>query len=377
LATKHYIPALDGLRGIAVLLVLWTHIPVGVLGGYADLARGFVQPGYLGVDIFFVLSGFLITRILLVDKEKKFPLRYFLLRRFFRIFPIYYLTLTIFLIVHPVPGLGWCYIYVSNFYFPFNPETNPLQHTWSLAVEEHFYLIWPLLVYVLSRGKSRAVALFGFLPIALICAVGVILSPTHPATREWILSLKEEGVLHFDGWRTQLVYMGSMFRFASLALGSLFAYFEGWIHKRYKTTFVIALLSFLAAEVVAQFIYHIGPHYGFPAQWWPLVRLVCFTMVSGSIVLGTVGASHIKWLPNFLVNNAVLRWIGRVSYGLYLYHFPIFHLAGFHKIPPAELSLWRVSLAVAIAIGVASLSYFIIERPILNYAARFRAKVNS
>jgi peptidoglycan/LPS O-acetylase OafA/YrhL len=377
LASKHYIPALDGLRGIAVLLVLWTHIPVGVLGTNADFVRGCVQPGYLGVDIFFVLSGFLITRILLVDKEKNFPLRYFLLRRFFRIFPIYYLTLTIFLIFMPVPGLGWCFIYLSNFYFPFNPETNPVQHTWSLAVEEHFYLIWPLLVYVLSRGKSRAVALFGFLPIALICAVAVILAPTHPATRDWILSLKQDGVLHYDAWQTQLVYMGSMFRFASLALGSLMAYSEEWIHKRFGIVFGMALFAFLAAETVIQFVCHIGPYYGFPIQWWPLVRLVCFTIVSGSIVLGAIGAGHIKWLPNFLVNNAVLRWIGRVSYGLYLYHFPIFHLMGFHDIPPSELSLWRISAAVVIAVVAASLSYLAIERPILNYAARFRAKVNS
>ncbi|MBU0754732.1 MAG: acyltransferase [Planctomycetes bacterium] len=378
MASKHYIPVLDGLRAIAVLLVLWTHIPGGVLGSAVDLARGWVHPGYLGVDIFFVLSGFLITRILLVDKEKKFPLRYFLLRRFFRIFPIYYLTLLLFILFMPVPGLGWCVTYLSNFFFPFHTEVNPLQHTWSLAVEEHFYLIWPFLVYRLSYRNSRNTALFILIPMALVCAAAVILSPDHALTREWIASLQERGALGSEQWIVQLIYMGSMFRFASLALGSLLAYCESLIHQRYLRVFFLACGAFISAEAAVQLVYQLGLlGVGLAVTWWPLIRLVGFSVVSGSIVLGGVAAGHIRWLPVFLLDNPVFRWIGRISYGLYLYHFPIFHLAGFHDLPAAEISLWRVLIAVAISIGVASLSYLLIERPILDYAARFRAKTRS
>jgi peptidoglycan/LPS O-acetylase OafA/YrhL len=375
LASKHHIPALDGLRGIAVLLVLWTHIPTGVFPGGVDYARGLVFPGYLGVDIFFVLSGFLITRILLVDREKDFPLRYFLLRRFFRIFPIYYMTLALMVCFWAVPGIGWCAVYLSNFYFPFNTDPSPLQHTWSLAVEEHFYLLWPLLVYRLSPARSRGVALFVMIPFALVCAVLVILSPYLEATKEWILQMRKNGTIDSDTWVVQLIYMGSMCRFSSLALGSLFAFMEGWIHRKARMAFFIAVIAFLLGEGAIQYTLHIGVRESPAIQlFWPLIRLAAFTVISGSIVLAGVTSGSIRRLPSFLLDNAVLRWIGRVSYGLYLYHFPIFHLWGFYSTPKGELSAWSVSLGVAVAIGVASVSYLLIERPILNYAGRFRKK---
>lgn len=375
MASKHHIPALDGLRGIAVLLVLWTHIPPGVFPDSVNYARGLVFPGYLGVDIFFVLSGFLITRILLVDREKNYPLRFFLLRRFFRIFPIYYLTLLLMACFWAVPGIGWCAAYLSNFYFPFQGEPNPLSHTWSLAVEEHFYLLWPLLVYRLSPGKSRGVALFFMIPFALVCAVLVVLSPYLGATKEWILQMRKDGTIDSDSWTIQLIYMGSMCRFSSLALGSLFAFMEGWIHRKARTAFFIAVIAFLLGESAIQYTQFIGVRDSPMIQLiWPVIRLAAFTVISGSIVMAGVTSSAIRWLPSFLLDNAVLKWIGRVSYGLYLYHYPIFHLWGFYSTPKNELNGWSVMAGVAVAIGVASASYLIIERPILNYAGRFRKR---
>src|SRR5882672_2186860 len=124
-------------------MVLWSHVPVASTPGVVRLLRSAFNPGYLGVDLFFVLSGFLITRILLADRENERPLRFFLARRALRIFPIYYLLLAVLLLAKPGQYLAWCAIYLSNFHFMFDKTPNPLPHTWSLAIEEHFYLIWP------------------------------------------------------------------------------------------------------------------------------------------------------------------------------------------------------------------------------------------
>ena len=92
---KDHIPELDGLRGIAVLMVLWVHLQIGAFGPAVARLRTLLLPGDFGVDLFFVLSGFLITRILLVDRSVGVPVRYFVMRRFLRIFPIYYLTIAL------------------------------------------------------------------------------------------------------------------------------------------------------------------------------------------------------------------------------------------------------------------------------------------
>ncbi|MEL6714848.1 MAG: acyltransferase, partial [Planctomycetota bacterium] len=92
---KGFVPELDGLRAFAVLAVLWSHLPAGALGSTVTALGEEYVVGNVGVDLFFVLSGFLITRILLVDREREVPLRWFLARRFLRIFPIYYLTIAV------------------------------------------------------------------------------------------------------------------------------------------------------------------------------------------------------------------------------------------------------------------------------------------
>ena len=136
------------------------------------LRDAFVQAGYLGVDTFFVLSGFFITRILRFEKSAGLPLSNFLVRRLLRIFPIYYLTLAVVWIAHPGSELPWCAAYLSNFRFAFVDHGGGwLSHTWSLAIEEHFYLLWPLCVYGCSDRTARRVAAYGIVPFALFAAV--------------------------------------------------------------------------------------------------------------------------------------------------------------------------------------------------------------
>ena len=158
---------LDGLRAVAVLMVMWSHFPViegSVLSGYLSSFGDIFGVGYLGVDIFFVLSGFLITSILLIEKKesKKVDFKFFYLKRSLRIFPIYFLTLLFcYLFIGPVNyDIYSALFYVSNFYFVFDEAGGPLRHTWSLAVEEQFYIVWPLIVLFFSTRSLERICLF-------------------------------------------------------------------------------------------------------------------------------------------------------------------------------------------------------------------------
>jgi len=282
--SKDHVPGLDALRGLAVLLILWTHVPPGILGKPIDVLKGVVQPGYLGVDLFFVLSGFLITRILLVDKDRGRPLRWFLLRRVLRIFPIYYLVVVAVWWIRPGPEMPWCALYLSNFYFPFHPQETLLRHSWSLAVEEHFYLLWPLAVYVLPTRKA-ALAAVGLLPFAMACAIAAILLDSATGLH-WIASTFGEPAAGSYSSK-ELVYMGTMFRAESLGLGALLAFSERRIERRPWTALGLALGAAIAAAVLVR-----GNSLGGDPRWVPLTRLIGFTGVSGAAVLWLIGAHY-------------------------------------------------------------------------------------
>ena len=155
---RQYYPALDGLRGLAILLVIFLH-------NFGFMNYFFF--GWLGVDLFFVLSGFLITDILLNSLGKPNFLKNFYLRRIFRIFPLYYLVLVICLLIIPRIGSlhlntqyytenqGWLWSYLQNWLFIFKEPYGDkiLLHTWSLAVEEQFYLVWPLIILLIRKPK--------------------------------------------------------------------------------------------------------------------------------------------------------------------------------------------------------------------------------
>lgn len=365
-APKQHLPALDGLRAVAVLLVIWTHVPADVLGHTAELAKRFAQAGYLGVDIFFVLSGFLITRILLVDRDHGRPLSHFLARRFLRIFPIYYLTLALLALLAPGPELKWCALYVSNFYFPFQHIDSALRHTWSLAVEEHFYLVWPMVVYLLRNRGSRLVLILGFIPLAIASAVLAIRGMEIEPVRQWIVGMKEAGTI--DRWDPrELIYQGTLFRASSLAIGSLFAYAEALIRRRPKTLLLVSIVALVLAELLLiPTVRRVG------LEWFPLARLLFNNVISGSAVLIAITLDVLGRFPVQLLSNAPMRFVGRISYGLYLYHYPIFHYLKVEQGTP-DLEL-RLLGALALTFAMATVSYRLIERPLLSYANRFRGR---
>ena len=167
-----HIPALDGIRGLAILLVLLCHFPL-----YGDmqptifidkLFYAMTRAGWCGVDLFFVLSGFLITGILYDAKGSRFFFRNFYMRRCLRIFPLYYGVLAVFFVIVPfVLPLGrnyelflkdqaWYWSYLTNIKIAIEgwPKFYALAHFWSLAVEEQFYFVWPFVVFLWDEERS-------------------------------------------------------------------------------------------------------------------------------------------------------------------------------------------------------------------------------
>lgn len=372
---KDYIATLDGLRAFAVLLVLWQHIPNFALPLTVhnvwsamfgedltrlwpleiDWVRDHVfAAGFLGVDVFFVLSGFLITRILLVDKDRGVPLGHFLVRRFLRIFPIYYLTLLVVWFVAPHAELPWCAFYLSNFYYLFGPG-KVMQHSWSLAVEEHFYILWPIVVYSCSTIVSRRVAMWGVIPLGVVSAA--------------VLAIVWYDDLKFVVKASQYV---TLVRGAALACGAVLAFYERGVRARPGRTLMVAAAMLVAGSILRTMwsFQETGP-------WFAVVRVFSFGLTSSSLVMVCIAANERGgWFARFM-SCAPLRFVGRISYGLYLYHFVIYHWTGLigggevqdlRQLPVG----WMITRAVGLTFVVATASYYVIERPCLKFAGRFR-----
>ncbi|MBL8726685.1 MAG: acyltransferase [Planctomycetes bacterium] len=350
-----HLPALDGLRACAVLLVLWCHVPLHTEGYPTWLlaARALVEPGALGVEIFFVLSGFLITRILRAERQDQRPVRWFLLRRVLRIFPAYYLLLAILWWTWPGDYFGLCAVYLANVLTIGWPEQQfPMQHAWSLAIEEHFYLLWPLLVAFAAPQRPQQVLLLA-LPLMLGAAFVVGHQCEH-------------------GLAMRLVGQASPIRFFSLAAGCLVACAEDWFRARPSRWWLVALLLLVPALLANNLLLVVfAPQWtGRPplvgVAWLPGLWLLALTSTALVALLTTLafGARRTPWA---VLASAPLRAIGRISYGLYLYHLPIFYTV-LHPQPTLE----RLLLALAATFAAAGASYWLVERPILRFGATLR-----
>ena len=356
---RGHLPILDGLRAIAVLFVLWQHVPTHMPGYPAWLHyAGLIGPGGLGVHIFFVLSGFLITRILLFEQEKGMPLRRFMLRRLLRIFPIYYLLLLIVWVSgNHSEGLFYCALYVSNFWFIFGANTASaadLQHTWSLCIEEHFYLLWPLVVAFLSRDAACRVLVWVILPLSIASA---------PLGWLWTSDAQQ-----FKFW----TMYSSTVQFLPLGLGCLLAFGERHLVDCPNRYLTLGSALIFAGALCSSVAYALLPFLWFQAPpliaeaYWPLLDVAYTTLIPFGVVMVAIAAQNANWLG--WLKFAPLRGVGRISYGLYLYHLPIFH----GLVDRAAPTGGQVLLAVVLSFAAATVSYFVIERPLLRYGARFR-----
>ncbi len=372
---KDYLPELDGLRAVAVLLVLWAHLPLAIQPDWMTRAGTFLVHSYLGVDLFFVLSGFLITRILLVDRDAGVPVRHFLARRFLRIFPIYYLLLGVFAAIGFLglyrlePALPWATAYLGNYYifqWAYPNAYGLLDHTWSLCVEEHFYLLWPPIAAWFAPRHSRRILLAVFLPLSL--ATGIYLS--------WQLGAFEQ-----RDALSKATASASTARFGSLSAGALLAFAEPALRASRTRALWLALLLAVPAWLTSQGgVVKTG---AFQIVLWsgmtgdamrvlPTLQLMSFPLTSACILVLLIGFTGSSAPHAALLRLAPLRWIGRISYGLYLYHYPLYFAFGIRHPDHPEPSMTHVGLGLAGVFVIAWLSWRVIERPLVRLADRFR-----
>jgi len=301
---RRFMPELDLLRGIAVLGVLFFH---GFRAGYGKFpftgARRILvlatQPGALGVNLFFVLSGFLITGILLDSLTRPDYYRRFYTRRALRILPAYYLLLILLGVLHQASAafLGLSFVYLSNVtkLFGVSMGYHPL---WSLAVEEHYYIVWPSVVRKLS---ARSLALFSLAVCILIpVARAVAFHYGHLVGREWYTWFAADGLA--EGSLLAIVLRSSISR-NQAAVGAAF------------------LLTMAPILLIA------GAPFGMLSRQTMLGASLQLTLVNtffaGLLLLFLVlGTSSRKWV----VNSTILAFFGYISYGLYLIHPLIFRI---------------------------------------------------
>ena len=335
-----YRPDIDGLRALAVLAVVIFHAFPGVLRG-----------GFIGVDIFFVISGFLISGILLQNlQDGRFSFRQFYARRIKRIFPALVLVMAASL------AFGWFAlfpdelkalarhvmggaVFVSNFqfwsetgYFDTAAETKPLLHLWSLGIEEQFYILWPVLLLAGWRMRANLFLLTVALALAsfAINMKGIGLHPSatfySPASRAWelLLGAALAALAHRRGQPLPLAH--------------------------YARPNLLSAAGFVLLGAGLAVITRDSPFPGWRA------------LLPGMGALLVIGAGPDAWLNRALLSNRVMVGIGLISYPLYLWHWPLLSFAQIveSSTPAAPIR----AAALALALALAALTYFLLELPL-------------
>lgn len=353
-AHPKYRPDIDGLRTIAVLSVVVFHAFPSALPG-----------GFIGVDIFFVISGYLISTILFNSlQDGRFQFRDFYARRVRRIFPALLLVLV------ATYALGWSSLLTAEFgqlgkhiaggagfvanlvfwseagYFDTAGETKPLLHLWSLGIEEQFYIVWPLLLWACWRARSSPRLLFG-LTLALLAAsfaLCVWLTPSDPTA----------------------AFYAPYTRFWELLAGSALAWVAGrrrrdapgapqaptWVSQPRGA----GMMSWSGCALLLAGLVVISPATAFPGVW-------ALLPVLGAVLVILAGPR--AWLNRVVLSHPWMVAIGLISYPLYLWHWPLLSFARILNggTPDAVIRL----LAVVLAIALAALTYLWVERPIRRH----------
>ncbi len=341
-----YNPALDGLRAVSVLAIMVYH------GG-----TSLVQGGFLAVDIFFVLSGFLITTLLLIEYENqgRIDLKAFWGARARRLLPALFLVLVAVLLYGAFLSgeaanavrrdalatlfyvSNWWFIVSGNSYFEQFQDPSPLTHTWTLAIEEQWYLLLPIvLVLLLPRLRSRRALAIGFGLLALLSAIEMA----------WLFDPEVD---------PSRVYYGTDTRLQALLVGATAAaVLTPGVLGRLKAS--AKWLGPLAALLLLGFMLIATDR----AQW--LYRGGFLVMAAGvALLVATVTAHPSGWTARAL-SVAPLVWVGKISYGLYLWHWPVYVLFS-----PARVGMQGMSLLIlrfSVTFAIAALSYYLVEMPI-------------
>ena len=344
-----YSRPLDGLRGVAVLAVM-------AFNAHLSFFKG----GYIGVDLFFVLSGFLITSLLVQEfhRTANINLRNFYYRRALRLLPALF-VLMLFIsayaaILQPKEkavttwnGVLCTLFYVANWAQTGDAGIGALSHCWSLSVEEQFYLIWPLLLILLLKSRFKR--------WGILVTLGLMMA----ASFVW------SALLSYKGVGSNRIYLGSDTRAGELLVGCLVALFLHWglVPKtnvvrnalRFISILTFAFIGYtvVAVEAKSAFLYRGG-----------------FFLIS----VGTAGViAYILFFPSIVSKVMRFRplvWTGRISYGLYLWHFPIFE--GSRQALENRLnSFVYQGLRFGAVFIVATASFYLLEKPFLKLKQRY------
>jgi peptidoglycan/LPS O-acetylase OafA/YrhL len=350
-----YFPSLEGLRGIAVLVVMFHHMETRIFS-VCDKFRG----GFLGVDTFFVLSGFLITSILLSEREKtgKISLKNFYLRRGVRLVPAfwvyllvvyfageYFLTKENFLLTTDSYNYISAIAYLTNWYNITGTPTALLSHIWSLAVEEQFYIIWSSVLYLAYKEKknNRQILKFtlGLIGVLIIIRAGRA----------------------FAGTEFEVLYFSTDSRMDGLLIGCVTAFVFKWkliSEEFYKTknfSHYATLCLCLSVMIFLVFAREdLALYYGGFSIFSLCVAVMILWLVKRS---GTFVHRILEFRP--------LIWIGQVSYGLYLWHNVMFDFSR-KTFVSAEA---KILFGFALTFIVCAASFYLIEKPFLKIKHKF------
>jgi peptidoglycan/LPS O-acetylase OafA/YrhL len=370
---SRHIPELDGIRGIAILLVVFYHF-----GRYTPdhstvanfLYRGIKGLGWTGVDLFFVLSGYLITRILLGTKDSKDYFKSFYMRRALRILPLYYLAVFLFFDCG-LPRMAsayqpawteqlWYWLPVSNWHSAFGVLAySPIGHLWSLAVEEQFYLIWPVVIFFLSENALLVLCIVLIVASAILRSLPVFqaIQLTHP-----------EFLYRLTPFRVEPILFGAI-----VAISARKQIFRSLVKRWAPYTFFIGIAGVAIASVLSGVTKYDTKHmtiWGYSA-----LGVACCSVVSWAVV--NTGSAR---FPAMIFRSRILTQCGKYSYAMYIFQTPISYLVPIGPLLATipflggfAISVLTVLIGAALAYAVARCSWTLLEQPFLKLKDRFPA----
>ena len=373
--TRTHYAQLDGLRGLAILLVVFYHFSLphrDFHGAGAGVVLQLAQAGWMGVDLFFVLSGFLITGILVETREQPHYFRNFLGRRFLRIWPLYYLNLFVLLLLLPaliptVPAQlsgmqekqGWFWLYGANWLFALEGGFGKTSggYFWSLAVEEQFYLLWPVVVFKLS-GRALLRTSLALLFFSLGSRIVLSELGTSPGT------LYTMTFTHLDG-----LAIGSC-----LAICSRSSDLSERVARLAPTAVIGGLIGLLAVRLVDH-------NFFFWSKAMATYGYTCVALLSGGLLTYVMRAERSSLL-NRVFSNRAMASCGKYSYALYLVHVPVAGLLfpltfrildKLTGLTSYDLKFGVfVAVSFAVSYGMSVASWYVFEGPIMKLKKHFK-----
>jgi peptidoglycan/LPS O-acetylase OafA/YrhL len=383
-----YLPGLDGLRAVAVIAVILYHAN-----------KSWVSGGFLGVEVFFVISGYLITMLLINESQEngKINFKAFWMRRARRLLPALWTLLigvttycALFerdtlgnlrgdVVAAFVYGFNWFQIWVGTSYFSAFGFV-PLRHLWSLAVEEQFYLVWPVLIAVVLKVFGRRPLLLGTLFFAASIAVSIYVAKTfEPGANGSVLETPDHYIALFGHAvsKVDFLFLGTLGRSGGLLIGSALAFWwkPSMFNNDHPTSerFIVSVVGWVGVLGLGAMMWSFhdvveGGADGGTSGYAPLFQGGFLLVGLASIAIIAAAVHPHTLLATRVLGNPVLVYVGQRSYGLYLFHWPIFQF--YRQFAGKGLNVIEFASLFALALVFTEVSYRFIEMPVRSGGLR-------